>query len=559
MSSDPNSLSQNDTNPYASGFQQPTTVISAEQPTMAAPQLTSNADENSGQSKHAEHGNAGGHFAEVEPERKSKKPLITLGIVVLLLVAAYGGGVYAFSNICYPNTSIAGVDVSLMTRKTAEHRVSASTQSYKLSVEGDDFNWTYTPESPEDIIDASAAVDRVISANEPFAWPVHLVQALLNQDDADSTETIDLDSINIDDIKLPASFDRDAFSTSLKEAVDAFNENHPGTFDAVGAYDEETGTFTLDKARSNQKLNQEAIEKLALVALSRLTKTVELDDSCRIPLANDASDEQMQAALDEANKLIGTDVDLIMGGDAVATLDGATLATWITFDEDLNPTLNADMVTTWVHDLAANQLDTAGTDREYTRPDGKQIVIGGGTFGWVADEEQLIQLLHNAVAEKQTGSIEIPLKQAADIYTGAGKRDWDTYIDIDLSEQYARFYDASDNIVWESHIISGNVNTGHGTPTGIYKLNNKARNVTLVGADEDHDDEPDYKTPVSYWMPFVGGAVGLHDADWQSDAAFADPSAYGYRGSHGCINLPPSKAAELYDVIEIGTCVIVHW
>ena len=59
-------------------------------------------------------------------------------------------------------------------------------------------------------------------------------------------------------------------------------------------------------------------------------------------------------------------------------------------------------------------------------------------------------------------------------------------------------------------------------------------------------------------MPFVGNAVGLHDASWLSAAAFADPRAYTYRGSHGCVNLPTDKAIELYNIIEAGVCVISH-
>ena len=33
---------------------------------------------------------------------------------------------------------------------------------------------------------------------------------------------------------------------------------------------------------------------------------------------------------------------------------------------------------------------------------------------------------------------------------------------------------------------------------------------------------------------------------------------YKYSGSHGCVNLPPSKAAELYGLISVGTIVVVH-
>ncbi|EGX67639.1 hypothetical protein HMPREF9452_00323 [Collinsella tanakaei YIT 12063] len=53
--------------------------------------------------------------------------------------------------------------------------------------------------------------------------------------------------------------------------------------------------------------------------------------------------------------------------------------------------------------------------------------------------------------------------------------------------------------------------------------------------------------------------MGLHDADWQSSASFSNPNAYTYVGSHGCVNLPPDKAGELYNLVKQGICVIVHW
>jgi lipoprotein-anchoring transpeptidase ErfK/SrfK len=78
----------------------------------------------------------------------------------------------------------------------------------------------------------------------------------------------------------------------------------------------------------------------------------------------------------------------------------------------------------------------------------------------------------------------------------------------------------------------------------------------LLGSDEDDDGEPDYETPVTYWMPFVDNSIGFHDAYWRSSFG---GTIYTYGGSHGCINLPTSAAQSLYDIIEVGTVVVVHW
>jgi len=54
-------------------------------------------------------------------------------------------------------------------------------------------------------------------------------------------------------------------------------------------------------------------------------------------------------------------------------------------------------------------------------------------------------------------------------------------------------------------------------------------------------------------MHFYGGC-GLHDASWRSDFG---GSIYKTDGSHGCVNLPASFAAALYDKAATGIPVIV--
>ena len=494
------------------------------------------------------------HMAKAQHRNRRRAPWIVLGVFAGLLVAVYAAGVVAFFNICYPHTSVAGVDVSLMNRETASGRISAAAKSYNLTVTGDGFNWSFKPESTDDILDSDAVADRVIKANDPFIWPVRLVQSFTQGGDFQIRDA----SASEEAAELPASFDKQAFDDSLNAAVDAFNANRTGTFDAAGAYDAEAGKFTLEKARSNQKLDRDGIEKLAIAAIVSLNEKVELDQSAFVPIANGATEEQLNQAIDAANGLIGTNVNLKMGGTVVATLDGKQLAQWMTFDDKLQPTLNTDMVTSWVRDLAVSTLDTVGSQRTYTRPDGKQITVSGGTYGWTSDEAALVKALQEAVANKQTGDIEAPTKQTGAVFTKHGEKDWGAYVDVDLTEQHARYYDASGNLVWESGCISGNPNLGNETPTGVYYLNQAPGSATLVGADKNGDGEPDYKTPVTYWMPFVGGAVGLHDADWQASSSFSNPQAFYSVGSHGCVNLPPAKARELAGMIHVGDCVIVH-
>ncbi|MBQ9690674.1 MAG: L,D-transpeptidase, partial [Eggerthellaceae bacterium] len=114
-------------------------------------------------------------------------------------------------------------------------------------------------------------------------------------------------------------------------------------------------------------------------------------------------------------------------------------------------------------------------------------------------------------------------------------------------------------LLWESGIVSGLPADGNDTPTGVYFVKGKETNVVLKGKINPKTKKPEYESPVAYWIPFIGNSYGLHDASWQPASAFNDKTAYQWRGSHGCVNLPTDKVAQLYDIIEVDDPVIIHW
>ena len=92
----------------------------------------------------------------------------TLFVVLGLIVIVYIVGVVAFSQVAYPNTTIAGVDVSFSNASSAATKVNSAWKHYKLAVTGDDFSWTYQPESDEPIVDGEAAAKEIISTTKPL-------------------------------------------------------------------------------------------------------------------------------------------------------------------------------------------------------------------------------------------------------------------------------------------------------------------------------------------------------------------------------------------------------
>ena len=168
----------------------------------------------------------------------------TLFVLLGLIVIVYIVGVVAFSQVAYPNTTIAGVDVSFSNASSAATKVNSAWKHYKLTVTGDDFSWTYQPESDEPIVDGEAAAKEIISRNEAIVWPVRLVESLSGKTKTTaSSNEVDLDQ-DVDLSMLSDTFDQKQFEKDLGAAIDEFNEGRSGAFEANSSYDEQAGKFT---------------------------------------------------------------------------------------------------------------------------------------------------------------------------------------------------------------------------------------------------------------------------------------------------------------------------
>jgi lipoprotein-anchoring transpeptidase ErfK/SrfK len=137
----------------------------------------------------------------------------------------------------------------------------------------------------------------------------------------------------------------------------------------------------------------------------------------------------------------------------------------------------------------------------------------------------------------------------------------DVAIEIDLSKQKAYLLHDG-GVVYESPISSGR--SGFRTRTGNFQVVEKdedhlsslygsivdSSGRTLVaGADSGMKVPPGGKfiaAPMHHFLRF-DGATGLH-------AGYLP----GYPASHGCVRMPPAKAALFYNIVEVGTPVKVY-
>ena len=146
--------------------------------------------------------NACGSAPQQPKNRKRGK--IAAAIVGSVVVVAYIAGVIAFSNIYYPNTSIAGVDVSLATANTAAERIESSLANYSMHLTGCGMDWTFTPAKGTFSIDAKAEAQAVLAGDSAFLWPVKLIRSLATGNAKENLASLDETT--------KATYDKDAFN-----------------------------------------------------------------------------------------------------------------------------------------------------------------------------------------------------------------------------------------------------------------------------------------------------------------------------------------------------------
>lgn len=481
---------------------------------------------------------------ELSPEQKHarrvrilKRTGIGLGIAVCVCGAVYLGGVALFATHFMPNTHISDIDISFKTPAEVQQEFENKVSDYTFKVKGKGLNIEVTSSEAGLNIDSIAMTDAAASKQNPWKWPAEVLET---HDFSDELTNV-LSATHLSEV--------------VQAAVDDINKDAADPQNARIDYSDIDRVFVITPEVNGTKLNFEAVLADIFVGAMNLDPQVIITNKDLIQPDVFRDDERLAAQLSSANNLIQADFILKLGGAEASHVDAETIHGWVVFTPEFGSVINEDLLNDWARELAP-KFNTVGTKRTYTRPDGKTITVSGGDYGWKVDTSALASRLTQAVKEGFKGEIDIPVLQSGNGFSGVGSKDWGSrYIDVDLSQQYARFYDYDGNIIWESAIVSGLPRDGRATPQGVYDLNSKGTNVTLVGSDTDKDGKPDYETPVKYWMPFKGNSVGFHDASWQPTFG---GSRYLSGGSHGCVNLPPSKAESLYSLIRTGDVVVVH-
>lgn len=473
------------------------------------------------------------------PERGRHRGLKVFGIalasVVGVIALVYLVGAFIFMGRFFPNSSIIGMDISGKTPEEVHQMLDQLLGDYTFKVEGHGLDLTLSAADMGMSLDSASIADGLLSEMNPWAWPYEIFQS------HDDTED------------LVSTFEETKLADTLQAAVERANARGVAPKNATVAYDAAEGAFVIEPEQEGNTLLVDEVMDEVVRGTVNFAPKVTLTDAVLARPEVLSDDPALAAAAEEANKYVGAAVSVTMEGVERLAINADAIAAHITLGDDMSVSFDPEPLVAMVKEQV-NAMDTTGSERTYERPDGKQITVKGGDYGWITDSEATAEAVREALTSGTGGTVEISMKQRAAQAPDEYGRDFGAcYIDVDLTEQYARFYDLDGSILWESDIVTGLPADGRDTPQGVYYIKTNDGKSVLRGYKP--DGSKDYETEVEFWMPFKDNSIGFHDAGWQAEFG---GDWYKDHGSHGCVNLPPEKAKELHEVVEVGDVVVVH-
>lgn len=468
--------------------------------------------------------------------KKRRWPLVLLAIVVALLLAYVVGGVY-FTSHFLPNTTVNGEDVSNMSVGELSNYVTNLGATYKTTVKGQGLDFVIEGKDIDFTYDGATYGSEAGAQIAAWSWPMELSRP------------------HAYTVERGISFSVEKLDELVTEAVGKFNDSAKEPTNASAKYDDDEKKFVIEPEVIGTQLNNRSVQTKVEQGVSGMSTVIDLDASdLRQPKVS-RDDEQLVSVVKRANKLLKKKIPIRIAGQDAKEIDSSLLKSWLSINDNQELDVDRDAIIEWAQGPLSDEFDTVGNKRTYTRPDGKEFEIEGGTYGWMLNGEELANTIADNLLDNNTDAIDAPMKQTADSWNPNGQEWPNRYIDADLSEQHVRMYDEDGNVIWESDCVSGNTTENHGTVLGAFFIQEKVSPMKLIGLDENNDGLPDYESDVTYWMPFDGG-YGLHDATWRG--VFGG-NIYTYNGSHGCINLPYTDAQQLYNMVNVSDAVIVHY
>lgn len=463
-------------------------------------------------------------------KRKVLKTLI-IAAVVIFAAAAVSYSVFGFvvyNNKFLPRTTVDGISCEGMNSADLVKELSSKIEEYSLDIKKDG---QIVDSIRSEEVNAALAKDidnrvsSIIDSQNKLMWGIGYIK---------KPENIALDGyVTIDD---------DVFESFIKESE---GYNLPTTVEnknqSVEFID---GRFKVGDPIYGDEINKDSYMSKVKENILALNKEMELNDyDCYTKPSKIEDIESFNEACEKANSMLNYGGFSIKCDGIKSDLAKEIAEASVVIDDNFNVTFNQETISNAVAKVAS-KYNTAGITRKFKTSHGTIVNVEGGDYGCRFSTKNLADNAQKAFLKGE--KINLTLEYTQNVLDPNVEGIGNTYVEVDLTNQYAFVY-INGKLTVETAVVTGLAGTSRATPQGTYMLKNKLKNVTLVG--------PNYRTPVSYWMPFNGG-IGLHDATWQPRFG---GELYRTRGSHGCVNLPLKKAGEIYNAVIVKMPVVCYY
>jgi len=464
-----------------------------------------------------------------------KKQLQIPIIITLFILIVYLGGCLIYNNTFMANTTINGINVSHLSYQKVVNKLEKTLANQSLEI-------TFIDGKKETLQQKDCGISynedndiqKKLKEQNRFLWFMYFFK--------DTQISID-DLFKVDDKKYLAA---------INKLTHLDSDEQVAPVDAKVVYKD--NDFSIVKEEYGSQINMDNFKKMILDAFAQGKKEVNVKEQHAYNEPKVLStDKSLVSLLENAKKHCNASItyDTIYGK---VTLDGNNIIKWLSQKENGEYYKDDDKfkkeATAFVKELA-KKLDVKGKAKTFTGAQG-ELTVSGGSYGYILEEKDEVPALLKDIEAGKQGKRSPVVSGVQVSYSNGGFGD--TFIEIDLSKQYMWFI-KDGKVALESAIVSGlPSDPNKKTPAGAYYIYFMQLDRTLIGEIQE-DGEPEYRTPVDYWMAFNGG-IGLHDAKWQPRFG---GDTWLTLGSHGCINLPLNIAAALYDQVKVNTPVICYY
>ena len=495
----------------------------------------------------------------IRSKQLHRRLAISLGaffVVVMAVLIWYMVVANTYNTKFLKNTYINGEDVSGKTVEEVEAAIKAKTEEYTLTV-------TFRGDTTETLDAASigyqyvsdGSVQKALDAQNSYSW---LFRDLNIGDD------------EVIAVPTATTFDADTLRTTIEALPEMQADND---VDPVDAYINLKDTrFEIIAEVEGTQLNEENLITVLSDAITNMQTEIDLNNYDTVYNAPSvlSSDSDLNAQVDDLNAFLDTTVTYTLESNE-EVVDRNIISKWIAQSDTGYYYIDTEYLKQKINEFVqqlATLTDYISSTKKFKTTNNGEMTLNTSEYGTTLNQEAEADALYNNLINRVSETRE-PIYSRHDSSTvdyGG------TYVEVDIEAQHVYYY--RDNVLtWDCDCVTGtylsNMTTEAAqfiypdligidlentlsTPKGVFFIFEKKSDYLLHGP-EDEDGNYEWESHVDYWMPF-NKTVGLHDASWRTNFG---GELYKTEGSHGCVNLPVDKAGELYDLVDVGTIVVV--